>query len=799
MQILYKHERPVMKQNTAKNRTLAALADRLGSAVCASFLAGSLAFVFMSSFKAGVSMPFSAACAGAACFLLAFACSSGYLTAGTLLAAAAAVLISVHTGHAPWAELVDIISAFSGEEMQAADILSEHSIYANVLTAVILGSVCYAFSRMQGGVYPSLALTLVINLEAWYASETFLPGCMLAALAALAALFARSLNPEIRWRKVLPAALIAAIIATAAVPPAGTVWQPMADAARKVREIVDAYFRFNTPRTGYTVAMDGYQPMGDRLGGPASPSAEDVMAVETDISLLLRGSIKSTYLGYGWTDDSVNNRYLYISPASASFRSALFGSSVYNGIQTAGAFSDADIRVVFLNEGSSSLFVPDILSELTAPLELAVYFNDTGEVFLTRDVTAGDAYSASGLSPIHGEALENLIMSMSEAADPRYEAIRSKYTTLPEGIERGVYTLTREVVSGSQTPYRAATAICEHLKNNYRYDLNVPYPPYGSDFVSYFLLNTKVGYCTYFASAMAVMCRMVGLPTRYVEGYLVRADESGVTTVTGESAHAWVEVYFRGAGWIAFDPTAGLPGSAPGNGSGDISSNDPGQEPAPDPTPEPTPEPTPSPEPEDNPSAEPSPGPQDPDTPEATPTPEPDESPEDDNGDGFPEPTSEPDQTLGSPSGNNEPFPWAILTAILAFLLIGLLLYLRERATRPVNLVKAEKTDEGKLMIWYKCVLDALECTGLAPRTGETPAAAAERLVAEDASWEPYLLLAEITAACRYSESDPNIHALSAARRAYDCVLEHMDLKARTKWFLRRMARGIGDWRRIPS
>ena len=143
-------------------------------------------------------------------------------------------------------------------------------------------------------------------------------------------------------------------------------------------------------------------------------------------------------------------------------------------------------------EKTFPLFVPDILSELSAPLELAVYFNDTGEVFLTRDVAAGDTYSASGLSPVHGEDLENLIMSMSEAADPRYEAIRPKYTALPEGIERGVYTLTREVVSGSQTPYRAATAICEHLKNSYRYDLNVPYPPYGSDFVSYFLLNTKV-------------------------------------------------------------------------------------------------------------------------------------------------------------------------------------------------------------------------------------------------------------------------------------------------------------------
>ena len=202
-----------MKQSTTKNSILPAFADRLGSAACAAFLAGALAFLFMSSFMAGISLPFSIAGAAAACFLLAVTCSSGYLAAGTAVAAAAAILIAVQTGHAPWAELVEIISAFSQEDMQAADILAAHTVYANLLAALVLGSVCYAFSRMQGGVYPALALTLVIALEAWYASETFLPGCMLAALAALAALFARSLNPEIRWRKILPAALIAAIIA----------------------------------------------------------------------------------------------------------------------------------------------------------------------------------------------------------------------------------------------------------------------------------------------------------------------------------------------------------------------------------------------------------------------------------------------------------------------------------------------------------------------------------------------------------------------------------------------------------
>ena len=55
---------------------------------------------------------------------------------------------------------------------------------------------------------------------------------------------------------------------------------------------------------------------------------------------------------------------------------------------------------------------------------------------------------------------------------------------------------------------------------------------------------------------MAVLCRAAGLPTRYVEGYSLNAAPGGSVVLTGENAHAWVEVYFNGVGWLAFDPTA---------------------------------------------------------------------------------------------------------------------------------------------------------------------------------------------------------------------------------------------------
>lgn len=94
-------------------------------------------------------------------------------------------------------------------------------------------------------------------------------------------------------------------------------------------------------------------------------------------------------------------------------------------------------------------------------------------------------------------------------------------------------------------------------------------PPDNRDFVSWFLLDERQGYCTSFATAMAVMARMVGLPSRYVEGYAATPDADGVARVTQQNAHAWAEIYFTGFGWLPFDPTPGIGNSEDGDSSSD--------------------------------------------------------------------------------------------------------------------------------------------------------------------------------------------------------------------------------------
>lgn len=80
------------------------------------------------------------------------------------------------------------------------------------------------------------------------------------------------------------------------------------------------------------------------------------------------------------------------------------------------------------------------------------------------------------------------------------------------------------------------------------------------DFLDYFLLESRQGYCTYFATAFVLLARAEGIPARYVQGFCVPAEGEGETIVSSGMAHAWPEAYLEGVGWIPFEPTPGYGG-----------------------------------------------------------------------------------------------------------------------------------------------------------------------------------------------------------------------------------------------
>ncbi len=118
----------------------------------------------------------------------------------------------------------------------------------------------------------------------------------------------------------------------------------------------------------------------------------------------------------------------------------------------------------------------------------------------------------------------------------------------------GVYQLARSLAAGAHDGYDVAARIEAFLQRNYIYNLDPPVSRY--PIVSFLLVN-RTGYCQQFSAAMALMLRMDGIPTRVASGFSAgtRNPKTGRFAVTGLDAHAWVEVFYQGIGWVAWDPT----------------------------------------------------------------------------------------------------------------------------------------------------------------------------------------------------------------------------------------------------
>lgn len=177
---------------------------------------------------------------------------------------------------------------------------------------------------------------------------------------------------------------------------------------------------------------------------------------------------------------------------------------------------------------------------------------------------AGDAFAATTRAETYrADSLVAMVSAeqLRESRGTYPPWILERYLTLPDTVPERVLTLARDLTATAPTPYDRAAAIETYLRSTYPYTLNVPLPAPGTDVVDYFLFTAQRGYCDYFASAMVVLARAAGLPARLAVGYVSGEYNplEAVYIVTEADAHAWVEVYFTGYGWIMFEPTSGIP------------------------------------------------------------------------------------------------------------------------------------------------------------------------------------------------------------------------------------------------
>ncbi|MDQ7810147.1 DUF3488 and transglutaminase-like domain-containing protein [Amycolatopsis sp. A133] len=175
-----------------------------------------------------------------------------------------------------------------------------------------------------------------------------------------------------------------------------------------------------------------------------------------------------------------------------------------------------------------------------------LYDQVSGTVFTTRS-EAPPAYTeyASLKEPT---AQELRVTSRVDDLPPRYTQI--------DRVDDRVRAKTEQLIAGASNDFDRATAIWRYFtaQNGFVYDTKTA-PANDTDALTDFILNGKRGFCEQFASAMGVMLRVAGIPSRVAIGFTPGMQVNDYLSISTQDAHAWVEAYFGDKGWVTFDPT----------------------------------------------------------------------------------------------------------------------------------------------------------------------------------------------------------------------------------------------------
>ena len=170
------------------------------------------------------------------------------------------------------------------------------------------------------------------------------------------------------------------------------------------------------------------------------------------------------------------------------------------------------------------------------------------------------------------------------AGTPNDDAVTGE---IPSDLPDSLTNLAQKVTANADSPAAKAAAIQAFLRSSQFSYSTERLPGSGYQALENFLLVDHKGYCEQFASAMAMMARVVGIPSRVSVGFLPGDRDGDSWKVSIRDMHAWPELYFAGYGWVRFEPTpASVTGAAP---SWTVrTSNDPGEDPTEQPSAEPT-------------------------------------------------------------------------------------------------------------------------------------------------------------------------------------------------------------------
>jgi transglutaminase-like putative cysteine protease len=286
------------------------------------------------------------------------------------------------------------------------------------------------------------------------------------------------------------------------------------------------------------------------LGGPVSLGNVTLMDVQATAGRYWRAATYDTYDGRGWTTGDIDTIVLDA------------GEEPGDHIEYEARRTVTQTFTLYM-PGATQLF------GLSQPLRFSIPIRAS----IVQVAPEGDASQVDTLTMIHSRyTLKNAesymvisTIAMAEEAAMRlagdnYPEWTERYLQIPDNLPQRVRDLAQEVTANYDNDYDRAAALQAYLRE-IPYNEQIQEPPRDVDRVDHFLFDMREGYCNYYASAMVVMARSLGIPARLAAGY-ARGDwerDAQAYRVRQHHSHAWVEIFLPRFGWIEFEPTANEP------------------------------------------------------------------------------------------------------------------------------------------------------------------------------------------------------------------------------------------------
>jgi transglutaminase-like putative cysteine protease len=279
-----------------------------------------------------------------------------------------------------------------------------------------------------------------------------------------------------------------------------------------------------------------------------------------------RSRVFDTYENGRWSPGARTRLTVEQSPLNITLESDVMGAR--DAVQQQFTFALNSSRLIYAAPQPYRVDLPTRTDLLYTPDDTTRAGMNVSVIRPLKVMERGESYTVTSL-------MSNAGAPQLRSAASTYPAWLTRiYLQMPSTVSERTVQLAQAIVqqAGATTPYDKAKAIESWLRSNIVYNESIPQPPRNQDPVDWVLFDLKQGYCNYYASAMVVMLRSMGIPARMAAGFSQGTFDptQNAFVVQERDAHTWVEVYFPGYGWIEFEPTAA---QAPLNRADDTPAN----------------------------------------------------------------------------------------------------------------------------------------------------------------------------------------------------------------------------------